>query len=147
MNDSPQPHETSQITDSIEDSVGSPTKGDQVSSTQAALMQIVLCKIEEGELDLRTLIDRFNASGMWDKTSSWVGKGENVKLISQEVERVLGPNDLERISKEAGMPSNEVSEELAELLPKIVDKFSPGGVMPENATIKEAAGLVKSKVD
>jgi len=143
----PQSRETSPITDAIEESVGSPTKGDQVSSTQAALMQIVLCKIEGGELDLRTLIDRFNASGMWDKTSSWVGKGKNAELRAQEVEHVLGPNDLERISKEAGIPANEVCEELAELLPKIVDKFSPGGVMPTNATIKEAAGLVKSKID
>ena len=146
-NTTPQPRHTAPIVEAITQSVGSPTKGDQVSSTQSELMSIVMCKIEDGSLDLKTLLERFNSSGMWDKTRSWVGAGDNAELRSQEVERVFGPNDLARIAKEAGLPPNEVAEELAELLPKIVDKFSPAGVMPDNATIKEAASLLKSKIN
>jgi uncharacterized protein YidB (DUF937 family) len=147
MHDESQTHETVRITEGVQESVGSPTKGDEVSSTKAALMSIVLCKIEEGQLDLPTLLDRFNASGMWNKTRTWIGSGENSELRAQEVQRVFGPNDINRIAKEAGIPANEVCEELAELLPKIVDKFTPAGKVPERSTIKEAAGLLRSKID
>ena len=137
---------TEQITEAVEESVGSPSKGDQTSTTQTALMAIMFRKIEDHELDLRTLLDRFHASGLAEHAKSWVGIGENAKLAAHEVERVLGPKDLERISKEAGIPSQEVAVELAELLPKLIDQFSPEGTLPEDSTIKEAASLLKSKI-
>jgi uncharacterized protein YidB (DUF937 family) len=139
--------ETEQITDAVAASIGSPSKGFETSSGQSVLMSILLRKIEDGELDLHTLIARFQASGLAEKTKSWMGTGANAALLAEEVEMVLGPRDLERLSKEAGIPAKEIAVELAELLPKLIDQFTPQGALPEGSTINVAAGQLSSKID
>ena len=134
-----------QIKSGIESTVGSPTKGETTSTTQSELMSIVLERIEDGSLDFRTLVQRFH-EGVPEETQSWVGGGENQQIDPKEVARILGPNDLRKIATDAGLPEDEVCTELAELLPKIIDKFTPEGWLPDGQVAKQAAGDLKSKL-
>jgi uncharacterized protein YidB (DUF937 family) len=108
-------------------------------------MSIVLEHIENGSLDFRTLVERFH-EGAPQETQSWVGSGENQEIKAADVARILGPNDLSSISKEAGLPEDEVCIELAEVLPMVIDKFTPEGWLPEGHVAKQAAGDLKSKI-
>jgi uncharacterized protein YidB (DUF937 family) len=139
--------ETEKITEAVTASVGSPSKGLETSSGQSVLMSILLRKIEDGELDLHTLVARFRGSGLAGKAETWLSAGENATLLADEVEMVFGPRDLERLSKEAGIPTKEIAIELAELLPKLIDQFTQHGILPEGSTINEAASQLSSKID
>ncbi len=135
-----------QIATGVEESIGSPTHGIETSSTQSALMGIVLEMIEDGEIELHSLVERLNQTGLRDRAKSWIGVGENETITAREVEITLGAKNLKSIAAKAGLPEVEVAEELAITLPTIIDKFSPGGEMPEEAVMQEAASLVKTKI-
>lgn len=134
-----------QIKSGIESTVGSPSKGEATSTTQSELMSILLEHIENGTLDFRTLVARFH-EGAPSQTQSWVGSGENQEIGPNDVARILGPNDLASIATQAGLPEEEVCIELAELLPTIIDKFTPEGWLPDGQIAKQAAGDLKSKI-
>jgi uncharacterized protein YidB (DUF937 family) len=134
-----------QIKSGIESTVGSPTKGEETSTTQSELMSIMLEHIENGSLDFRTLVERFH-KGAPQETQSWVGSGENQQIKPADVASILGPNDLRSISSEAGLPEDEVCAELAELLPTIIDKFTPEGWLPEGHIAQQAASDLASKI-
>ncbi|MDP4199279.1 MAG: YidB family protein [Bacteroidota bacterium] len=133
------------ISHGIAQTVGSPSRGEVTSSTQSALMGIVLARIESGQLSFSSLVNRFNELAP-EATRTWIGPGINAAITAAEVERILGPRDLASISNEAGLPASEVSVELAQLLPTIIDKFTPEGSLPDAPLVRQAAGDLRTKI-
>lgn len=145
-----QPHATNgqeqakkDIKAGVQETMPSPTKGEETSSAREVLMSILLERIETGELGLRALVKQFEQQNPV-KTNSWLGTGGNAELSAAEVELALGAAELESIAKLAGIPPNEVSAELATVLPELIDKFTPGGKLPETETARRAASDLRT---
>src|SRR3954464_5136553 len=98
------------ITSAVEDSIGNPTKGGEISTTHTEILNIVLTMIEEGKIGFRTLLRRFSDAGMSDVAQSWVGTHANAEVDERDVELALGDDQIEAIAKEAGIPASEVTE-------------------------------------
>ncbi len=128
------------------ETIGNPTQGAETSTTQTALLGIVLQRLEDGKLGFNALINRFHENGLTDHAKSWVGKGENKRVSCTEIEQALGKEHIEAIAKEAGIPPEEVAAELCDLLPMLIDKFTPDGKIPEPAVIQQAASLLRTKI-
>jgi uncharacterized protein YidB (DUF937 family) len=78
------------------------------------------------------MLDKFKGAGLGDKADSWVGTGPNEPLKTDEVERALGPEELQQISQQTGMSVDEVREKLAAGLPEVVNHLTPEGQVPDD---------------
>jgi uncharacterized protein YidB (DUF937 family) len=76
------------------------------------------------------LLDQFTRSGHGDKLQSWIGPGDNHPIAPNELEETLGVDTVDRLSGETGMARGDLLNELAGVLPGVVDKLTPQGRMP-----------------
>src|SRR5690349_5622595 len=83
---------------------------------------------QHGGLD--ALIRRFQEQGLGDVIASWVSIGPNQPITPEQLARVLDPEQLRALSREAGVALSRVPEVLAGLLPTFVDRLTPEGDVP-----------------
>ena len=77
------------------------------------------------------LAARFHQAGMGDLLSSWIGKGENLPISAEQIERVLGSDAVGNIASKLGIDPAQASAQLSQMLPGLIDKLTPNGVAPE----------------
>jgi len=77
------------------------------------------------------LLEQFQRSGRGDITDSWVCHGENRSIARHELGDTLGDDTVEALSRETGMPRNDLPSQLSDLLPGVVDKLTPHGLVPD----------------
>jgi uncharacterized protein YidB (DUF937 family) len=76
---------------------------------------------------LQGLASRFAENGQGNAFQSWVGMGENQPISSNQIQNVLGSEQVNAIASRMGVDPAIASTFLAEYLPKIVDKLTPAG--------------------
>jgi uncharacterized protein YidB (DUF937 family) len=76
---------------------------------------------------LQGLASKFSQNGQGNVFQSWVGMGENEPVSSNQIQHVLGSEQVNAIATRMGVDPAVASTFLAEYLPKIVDKLTPAG--------------------
>ena len=115
-------------------------------SSQNPLMDIVLGLITNPQTGgLQGLIQTFKEKGLGDAASSWISTGENQPVSGGQIQHALGGNFIQQIAKQLGSSKSEVSGDLANLLPKIIDKLTPNGSLPESNQLQQSLELLKEK--
>src|SRR5437660_7026111 len=74
---------------------------------------------------LQGLANKFSQAGQGGAFSSWVGMGENQSISADQVQKVLGSEQVNALAAKIGVDPSQVSHFLAEYLPKVVDKLTP----------------------
>jgi uncharacterized protein YidB (DUF937 family) len=82
---------------------------------------------------LGELVERFKQSGQADTVDSWVNTGPNQQIAPSQVEKAIGPDVLETLSKQTGLSREEILARLSRELPEAVDKYTPQGRLPAAA--------------
>jgi uncharacterized protein YidB (DUF937 family) len=82
---------------------------------------------------LGELLDRFKQNGQGDKAESWVNTGPNKPCSSAELEKALGPDTIETLTKATNLSREELLSRLCRELPDAVDKYTPDGRVPQAA--------------
>ena len=82
---------------------------------------------------LQGLASKFSQSGHGNAFQSWVGMGENQPISSDQIQNVLGSEQVSAIASRMGVDPAMASTFLAEYLPKIVDKLTPAGKIDPTA--------------
>lgn len=77
------------------------------------------------------LVEKFQQAGMGDVIQSWIGHGENLPVSADQIASVLGSGTLGNIANQLGVDPSQVSGQLAQVLPGLVDKLTPAGTAPE----------------
>ncbi len=88
---------------------------------------------------LGDLIDRFKQNGHGETADSWVRKGPNQPIGTEQLEQAIGPDVLNTLSQQTGLSRDELLSRLTRELPDAVDQMTPHGRLP---TEDEAARLV-----
>jgi uncharacterized protein YidB (DUF937 family) len=88
-----------------------------------------------GKSPLNGLMEQFNQAGMGNQAQSWVQNGPNQAMTGAQVQQVLGTSTLDQLAKQAGLPPEEAADDLAKMLPEIVNAASPQGKLPEMPNI------------
>jgi uncharacterized protein YidB (DUF937 family) len=83
---------------------------------------------ERGGLD--GLIRRFQEEGLGDVIASWISTGTNQPITPEQLARVLDPEQLRELSRQAGVALTRLPEALAALVPTLVDRLTPDGEIP-----------------
>lgn len=84
---------------------------------------------------LGSLLDKFKGAGLGQQADSWVSTGDNEPIDGEELERALGPEELQKIAEKTGMSVDEVREKLAAGLPEVVNHLTPKGAVPDDDTL------------
>ena len=94
---------------------------------------------------LQGLANKFAQSGHGNAFQSWVGMGENQPVSRNQIQNVVGSEQVNAIATRMGVDPAMVSTFLAEYLPKIVDKLTPAGKVDSGAdTHQGLAALLPS---
>ena len=95
---------------------------------------------------LSGLAQIFKDKGLGDAMSSWISTGKNLPVSADQIKRVLGADQIQQISENAGVSQEEASKGLAGLLPEIIDKLTPEGKVPESDMLAQGLNMLKSKL-
>jgi uncharacterized protein YidB (DUF937 family) len=83
------------------------------------------------------LLERFQQSGHGNVSNSWVGHGENQPVQPGQLGTVLGPNIIKTLAQRSGLSEDELTKQLSQVLPGIVDKLTPNGRVPTLAELSD----------
>ena len=84
---------------------------------------------------LGELLERFKQSGQGDTAESWVNTGSNKPCTAAQLEKAIGPEVLETLTKQTGFSREELVSRLCRELPDAVDKYTPQGRIPSEAEL------------
>jgi uncharacterized protein YidB (DUF937 family) len=100
------------------------------ASTQTASggMPSIGSVLSEG---IRDIVDRFRESGHGETAESWVTHGPNQPVAADQIETAIGPETLDTLSRQTGLPREEIIARLTRELPDAVDKYTPEGRIPD----------------
>lgn len=87
---------------------------------------------EDGGLlgGLGGLVQKMQQGGLGSIVSSWIGRGDNQPVAPQQLDKALGPDILDQLAAKVGLSREELSRQLSNVLPGVVDKMTPGGEIP-----------------
>lgn len=89
---------------------------------------------------LAGLVQSFQNGGLGEIAKSWVSTGQNLPISAEQLQSVLGSGTVQSLASQFGLNTEQVSGQLAEMLPQVVDRLTPNGAIPENGDLM-AQGL------
>ena len=117
-------------------------------SKTSSLLSGLLSMINEMPGGVGSFLDRLRKSGLGDSVTSWLGSGEPKPISSTSLEAALGRDSIDKIASRAGLSFSCAASALAFMLPKLVTRLAPGGVIPTHLSsdILAYAGSATSAV-
>ena len=124
--------------------LGAVNKQTEASGGASPLIGILGGLLEQSG-GLQGLMNKFAQRGQGDTFSSWVGVGENQPISGDQIQKVLGPDQVNALAAKIGVDPAQASHFLAEYLPKVVDKLTAEGKVDPTADHQQAlANLLPS---
>jgi uncharacterized protein YidB (DUF937 family) len=100
---------------------------------QNPLLNIALSMLsnnQQGGNGLAGLLGQFQQGGMGNVMESWIGKGQNMPISGDQLQNILGSGQIGQIAQQLGLSNGDASNQLAQLLPNLVDQLTPNGQAP-----------------
>jgi outer membrane protein OmpA-like peptidoglycan-associated protein len=102
-----------------------------LSSTKTTtLLSGLLSLITETPGGLGAFLDRFRKAGLGDSVSSWLGGSTPRPISSNTLESAIGSGPIGQIAANAGITTSTAASALAFMLPNLIQRLTPGGVIP-----------------
>jgi len=83
------------------------------------------------------LLDRLQKGGLGDVASSWVGSGQNQSVSPNKLGPALGSDIIKTLAQRTGLSEEELTRQLSQILPNVVDKLTPAGRLPTLAELSD----------
>jgi uncharacterized protein YidB (DUF937 family) len=105
------------------------------SELETAVIPVVLSEVlgNGSEGGLSAIVARLQQAGFGDQVKSWIGTGQNLPISAQQLQEVLGNDVVRQLATRFGIPVDQLSTVLAQVLPPAVDRASPNGTLPHTA--------------
>lgn len=101
-----------------------------------AVLEAVLRLIGDPQTGgLSGLMDAFQKAGLGHVFSSWVSTGENQPISAEQIRSILGSERVQSFASQAGIDADQASQQLAQILPQVVDKLTPDGNLPQSGDL------------
>jgi uncharacterized protein YidB (DUF937 family) len=94
-------------------------------------MVSVINGILENHGGVQGVVNEFEKNGLGSTVRSWVGTGTNNPISAADIQRVLGPDLLQKLSEKSGLSQQDLADKLTQVLPRAVDHLTPDGVVPK----------------
>lgn len=80
---------------------------------------------------LNGLVEKFRQAGLGDAVNSWIGTGANQAISGDQLSDALGSDMVTKAASQLGLDPSQLSGQLAQMLPGLIDKLTPNGKAPE----------------
>ena len=84
---------------------------------------------------LGDLISKFQKAGHGSAMDSWIGTGQNQPIQPGQLSSTLGQTTISDLARQAGVSEQDLLNGLAQALPGVIDKLTPGGRLPTAAEL------------
>lgn len=81
---------------------------------------------------LSGMLDQFKTKGLGEIAASWVGKGPNAVISTDQIRAALGNERLKELAMRAGVSEENAAQFLQQTLPNLIDRLSPDGALPKD---------------
>jgi len=81
------------------------------------------------------LVSSFEQAGLGHLVQSWIGNGANQPVSPDQLHSVLGENQVQTMSNQAGMAPQDFLSQLSQHLPNAVNGMTPNGRLPDEGSI------------
>lgn len=111
------------------------------------LLEAVLSMVNNPQTGgLAGLLQKFQQSGLGNVADSWVSTGQNLPISPDQLQNALGSGELGSLAEKLGMSTGDVSSQLADLLPGVVDKLTPNGQVPDMGSLGDLLGSLTKRL-
>jgi len=86
---------------------------------------------------LNDLIGRLTTGGAGPHVNSWIGSGANQPIQPGQLGSALGQGTLNELAQRTGMSQEELLNQLAVVLPQLVNHMTPNGRIPTLADFEK----------
>jgi uncharacterized protein YidB (DUF937 family) len=120
------------ILDSLENS---PLFKGALAQLEGAVLPAVLSEVlgKGSQGGLNAIVAKLQQAGFGDQVKSWIGNGQNLPITAEQLQQVLGSDVVKQLAARFNIPVDQLSQVLAQALPKAVDKASPNGALPASS--------------
>ena len=128
---------------------GAQAAGAATAGGSAALLQVAISLLNSPQVGgLSGLIQKFEAAGLGQQMSSWIGTGANLPINGAQLQQALSPDLISGIAQKIGISPDVVTQGLAQILPHVIDHATPNGQpqVQTNALLNEGLSLLTSKL-
>ena len=77
------------------------------------------------------IVAQLEQQGLGPTVRSWVSTGANQPITPDQVHQAFGSDVVKQMAAKAGLSPEELAAKLSQYLPQVVDKLTPGGVVPK----------------
>jgi uncharacterized protein YidB (DUF937 family) len=81
------------------------------------------------------LLDKLQKGGLGSAANSWIGSGQNQPVAPGQLGSALGPDVIKTLAQRSGLSEEEITKQLSQVLPGVVDKLTPQGRLPTAAEL------------
>ena len=86
------------------------------------------------------LLNKLEQGGLSNQANSWVGSGQNQPVSPGKLSQALGPNIIKTLSQMTGLSEDDLTKQLSQGIPVIVNTFTPNGRLPTVAELSKLMG-------
>src|SRR5215467_15033090 len=83
------------------------------------------------------LLNKLEQGGLGDQTKSWIGSGQNQPVSPSQLGSALGPSILKTVSQLTGLSEEDLTKQLSQVLPGVVNGLTPNGKLPTVAELSK----------
>jgi len=118
------------------------------TSKVSSLLSSLLSLINDTPGGLGSLLDRFRKAGLGDSVSSWLSTSQPNPISGATLESAVGRDWIDKIASRAGLSYGTAASAIAFMIPNLVRRLAPGGVVPSHlpSDILAYAGSATSAV-
>jgi uncharacterized protein YidB (DUF937 family) len=119
--------------------------GSLLSGSSNPLAASVMQMINNQPGGLSGLVQQFHDKGLGGLVTSWVGTGQNLPISADQLQHVLGSEQVKELAAKAGISPEAASSHLSQLLPMLIDKLTPNGQLPQGSSpLEEGMSMLKN---
>ncbi len=93
-------------------------------------------------IDINAMLEKLRNAGLGNQADSWVAKGKNESVSPDQINKAFGADTVHQIATQAGVSDQQAATDISKVLPKLVDKLSPNGQLPDPTQLQGALGKV-----
>ena len=86
------------------------------------------------------LMNKLEQGGLGNQANSWVGSGQNQPVSPSQLGQALGPNIVKTLSQITGLSEDDLTKQLSQGIPVIVNTLTPNGRLPTAAELSKFMG-------
>lgn len=94
-----------------------------------------------GNGGIQSILQQLSQGGLGEVVQSWIGNGENLPVSAEQLQSILGNEQLTQLASRFGIDPSQI----ASLLPGVIDQLTPNGQLPEGGIADALGGLLGGK--